>query len=93
MKTVSRRVADAGKMPYVGEDPDVVRKLRTFTALFVQLQEERHEADYNIRGSWTHTQSLKVMLAANRAFLVWQEIRNQKISQEYLVSLLIRPRE
>jgi hypothetical protein len=80
-------------MPYAGEDSLVVDKLRSFAGLFVQLQEQRHEADYNIKDAWTLTQALKEILAANRAFGTWQEIRNEKISQDYLVSLLIRPRD
>ena len=93
MKKVSNRVADASRMPYVGEDPAVVFKLRMFAALFVQLQEQRHEADYNIRDAWVLTQSLQETLAASRAFEIWHEIRTEKISQNYLVSLLIRPRD
>ena len=93
MKKVSKRVTDAGKMPYAGDDPVIVHKLRSFAGLFVQLQEQRHEADYNIKDAWTLTQSLREMLAANRAFAIWQEIRTEKISQDYLVSLLIRPRD
>jgi hypothetical protein len=57
------------------------------------LQDQRHEADYNIKDAWTLTQSLRQMLAANGAFAIWQEIRAEKISQDYLVSLLIRPRD
>lgn len=93
MKKVSKKATDATKMPYPGEDPVVVDKLRSFAGLFVQLQEQRHEADYNIKDAWTFTQALKEMLAANRAFVVWQEIRAETISQDYLVSLLIRPRD
>ena len=93
MKKVSKKVTDASKMPYSGEDLATVDKLRSFAGLFVQLQEQRHEADYNIKDAWTLTQSLKEMLAANRAFATWQEIRMEKISQDYLISLLIRPRE
>jgi hypothetical protein len=93
MKKVSKKVTDPGKMPYAGEDPVIVDKLRSFAGLFVQLQEQRHEADYNIEDPWTLTQALKEMLAANRAFVTWQEIRTEKISQDYLVSLLIRPRD
>jgi uncharacterized protein (UPF0332 family) len=93
MKKVSKKVTDASKMPYPGEDPVVVGKLRSFAGLFVQLQEQRHEADYNIKDAWTFTQSLQEMLSANRAFVIWQEIRTEKISQDYLVSLLIRPRD
>ena len=93
MKRVSKRVTDPGKMPYAGEDVVIVNKLRTFAGLFVQLQEQRHEADYNVKDAWTLTQSLRETLAANRAFVIWQEIRTEKISQDYLVSLLIRPRD
>ena len=93
MRKVSKKVTDASKMPYAQEDPLIVDKLRSFAGLFVQLQEQRHEADYNIKDAWTPTQSLKEMLAANRAFVTWQEIRSEKITQDYLVSLLIRPRD
>jgi hypothetical protein len=92
MKKVSKRVTDPSKT-YPGENPVIVDKLRSFAGLFVQLQEQRHEADYNIKDGWTLTQALKEMLAANRAFVIWQEIRTEKISQDYLVSLLIRPRD
>ena len=80
-------------MPYVGEDPAIINQLRSFAGLFVQLQEQRHEADYNIKDAWTFTQSLKEVLAANRALEIWQGIRAEKISQDFLVSLLIRPRD
>jgi uncharacterized protein (UPF0332 family) len=93
MKKVSKKVTAASKMPYAREDPVVVDKLRSFAGLFVQLQEQRHEADYNIQDAWTLTQSLNEMLSANRAFVIWQEIRTAKVSQDYLVSLLIRPRD
>ncbi len=93
MKRVSKKVTDNTKMPYTGVDPVIVAKLRSFAGLFVRLQEQRHEADYNLKDAWTFTQSLKEMLAATRAFTTWQEIRTEEISQDYLVSLLIRPRD
>lgn len=92
MKNVSKKVIDASKTPYAGEDPTIVDKLRSFAGLFVQLQEQRHEADYNIKDEWTFTQSLKEVFAASRAHATWKEIRTEKISQDFLVSLLIRPR-
>jgi hypothetical protein len=93
MKKVSKKITDAGKTPFVGEDPVIVDKLRSFAGLFVQRQEQRHEADYNIKDAWSLTQSLEEILAVNRAFATWREIRTEKISQYYLVSLLIRPRD
>lgn len=93
MKKASNKVIDHSRMPYVGEDPVVVGRLRAVAGLFVHLQEQRHEADYNIKDAWTLTESLEEMLGADRAFMIWQEIRTEKISQDYLVSLLIRPRD
>jgi len=51
MKKVSKRVIDAGKMPYFGEDPAIVDSLRFFAGLFVQLQEKRHEAAFEFSRS------------------------------------------
>jgi hypothetical protein len=93
MKKVSKKVTDASRMPYAGDDAVIVHKLRSVAGLFVQLQEQRHEADYNVKNAWTLTQSLNEMFAANRAFVTWRQIRTENISQEYLVSLLIRPRD
>ena len=93
MKKVSRIVSDVGKMPYAGQDPALVQKLRAFARLFVQLQEQRHEADYNMKEAWTFTQSVEEVLAASQALAIWQEIRTANISQDFLVSLLIRPRD
>jgi hypothetical protein len=90
MKKVSNKV---GRMPCAEENPVVVDRLRSFARLFIQLQEQRHEADYNVKDAWTLSQSLEEMIDANRAFEIWQEIRTEKIAQDYLVSLLIRPRE
>ena len=50
MKKVSKKTTDASRMPYAGEDPVIVDKLRSFAGLFVQLQEQRHEAEQRIRG-------------------------------------------
>jgi hypothetical protein len=65
-------------MPYAGENPIIVDKLSSLAGLFVQLQEQRHEADYNIKDAWTVTQALKEILAANRVFETWQEIRTER---------------
>jgi hypothetical protein len=93
MKKASNKIRDASRIPYAGEDPGVVNELRFFAGLFVQLQQQRHEADYNLADPWTLSQSLDEVYAANFAFEIWQKIRTEKISQDYLVSLLIRPRE
>ena len=93
MKRVSKNTADTSKTPFHREDPVVVAKLRTVAQIFYELQDKRHLADYDVANPWTFTQSLREVLAARRTFVVWDEIRNEKIAQDYLVSLLIRPRD
>jgi hypothetical protein len=60
--------------------------------IFVELQDKRHEADYDTSSPWSFTQSMKEVLSAERAFALWSDIRSKKIAQEYLVPLLIKPR-
>ena len=93
MKKVSNQVTDSKKMPFAGEDPVLVGKLRKLARIFVDLQDKRHEADYDTSRSWTFTHAEKEVLAGEHAFELWTRIKGAKIAQEYLVSLLIRPRD
>jgi hypothetical protein len=60
---------------------------------FVDLQDERHTADYDNSTVWDPTEALKDVDSAAEAFATWQLIRNETIAQDYLVSLLIKPRD
>jgi uncharacterized protein (UPF0332 family) len=93
MKKVSAKVMDSSRSPFVGEDSAVVGKLRALAGIFVSLQDKRHEADYDTSHRWTFTHAMKEVLAGFRAFALWTDIKGEKIAQEYLVSLLIRPRD
>ena len=93
MKKVSNRLSNPSLFPFKGEDPAVVQKLRLVAQHFVHLQDKRHIADYDNTTSWTRTAALKEVLTAARAFSTWRSIRDEKIAQDYLVSLLIKPRD
>ncbi len=93
MKKVSSRVADPRIRPYAGEEPGVVSNLRLVAKIFVQLQNQRHVADYDNGTVWTQSDAFDEYLAAATAFVAWSKIRKQDIAQEYLVSLLIRSRD
>lgn len=92
MKRVSSGIADSHKFPFKGEDPVVVQNLRAVASAFVLLQDKRHIADYDNSISWTRTEALKEWTRAAEAFADWDSIRNEVIAQNYLVSLLIKPR-
>jgi len=93
MRRVSSRILDAKRFPFTGEDPTVVQNLRAVADAFVDLQDKRHTADYDNSAVWDPTEALEEVERAKRAFATWRLIRNQEIAQEYLVSLLIKPRE
>lgn len=93
MRKASQRLLDSRLFPFDGEDPSLVQKLRTVAQAFVQLQEKRHLADYHNGVRWTRIESLQEVATARKAFLIWSEIRHENIAQEYLVSLLIKPRD
>jgi hypothetical protein len=93
MRNVSEHYANPKSKPFTGEDPGVVSNLRLVAKTFVQLQNQRHIADYDNGKQWTRADAIEEFLAAGIAFGAWGKIRNENIAQEYLVSLLIRPRD
>ena len=92
MKKASNRLLKSSAVP-LGEDPSLVQNLKTVAQAFVQLQDKRHIADYHNGIRWTHTESLLEVTTVRKAFLIWASIRHENAAQEYLVSLLIKPRE
>jgi uncharacterized protein (UPF0332 family) len=92
MAKASDKILDSRLFPFTGEDPVVVQKLRAVAEAFVQLQDKRHLADYDNATQWTHTEALSQVTTAARAFSAWQSTRHETIAQNYLVSLLIKPR-
>jgi hypothetical protein len=93
MKKVSGRISDSRIFPFTDEDPTVVQSLKTVAQAFGQLQDKRHIADYDNSTFWTRTEALREVTTAAKAFSVWHSIRNEKIAHDYLVSLLIKPRD
>ena len=93
MKRVSDRVADSKRTPFSDEDEIIVSSLRFLGKIFVDLQDLRHIADYDNGTSWTRRDAIVRIANAKHAFEVWHDIKHTNIAQEYLVSLLIRPRE
>ena len=92
MAKASDRIVDSRLFPFTNEDQTVVQKLRTVAEIFGQLQDKRHLADYDNSTRWTHTEALGEITRAATAFAAWQSIIHEKIAQDYLVSLLIKPR-
>ena len=92
MAKSSDRIVDVRAFPFTGADPATVQKLRDVGGAFSYLQDRRHIADYDNSRQWTPTEAFEDVKIAAGAFAKWQSIRGEKIAQDYLVSLLIKPR-
>jgi hypothetical protein len=93
MKAASNRIQDTRQFPFLGEDTRVVAALKSVAKTFAQLQEKRHIADYDNTTFWTRTEALARVKSAEQAFVTWKPIRNENISQAYLVSLVVKKRD
>lgn len=66
-----------------------IRKLQAVAVAFVQLQQERHSADYDNTKLWADSDALSLVNHARVAFDNWRAIRHTPAAQEFLLSLLI----
>jgi uncharacterized protein (UPF0332 family) len=92
MRGASNRVLNSQSFPFIGENPVTVSKLRLVATAFVQLQDQRHTADYDNTTFWTRSEALEQVKIAEQAFVTWRAIRNEQIAQAYLVSFLVKNR-
>ncbi len=91
MKTTSNRILDGREFPYTNEDPQSVIALRDIAQGFIQLQEDRHFADYNLMKPLDPVDALRQVKTAEKIFLSLPKIKTEQIVQEYL-TLLVKKR-
>jgi hypothetical protein len=63
--------------------------LQAIAATFVALQEARHEADYNVRRSFTRLEVVNLVNRAGQAFQLWRPLRTDPAARMYLAALLL----
>jgi hypothetical protein len=67
----------------------VPKDLREVAQAFVDLQEARHEADYDLGHRFTRSETQALADQAERAFAAWQRVRGLSIAMVFLTSLLL----
>lgn len=76
-----------------GDDVQSVRSnLLLVAQSFVDLQQARHKADYNIAGPFAPIDAAVEVAQARLAFTKWAEISQEPAAQGYLYSLLFKDR-
>jgi hypothetical protein len=64
-------------------------KIKSMAQTFVELQEARHEADYNLRKIFTRKEAEGLVNRVERAFLEWKEVRTDDLSRIYVSCFLV----
>lgn len=66
----------------------VAEHLRTVANAFIQAQQWRNDADYNVARQWTPIEVERQIASVAEAFKAWEVIRDESVAQAYLLSLL-----
>ncbi len=66
--------------------------LRRLATAFVELQEQRHSADYDLNEVFTRIDAAKVIEKAEIAFTSWKRIRASEEATIFLTALLFAKR-
>ena len=69
--------------------PPVPPDLVTVATAFVDLQDARHEADYNTARRYTRQEATALVESAHQAFLAWRRVRSHPVAQTYLIALVV----
>lgn len=89
MKDASKRAA---KLRFGTADAAIGGQLKTVAQAFIDLQQNRHAADYSYLKKWSRTEVQSHVDTAATAFAAWRSIQHEKLAKDYLISLLIKER-
>ena len=81
------------KATAAGDAEQAVRfRLKTVAQAFVDLQQGRHKADYDVAEPFQPLDAAVDVAQARLAFITWAEARDEPLAQRYLYSLLFQDR-
>ncbi len=94
MRSAARAFAGTAQSPWTGilttpPSPG----LRSVATTFVDLQQERHDADYNLAQPFTRSRVLAGVASAQTAFSTWARIRATPEAEAFMLALLVRTRD
>ncbi len=67
----------------------IQQELRDVASALVELQQARHEADYDLLRTFTRAEVLDMVTQAEQAFQDWKRVKRTPQADAFLVSLLI----
>jgi hypothetical protein len=98
MNAVSKSFA-SGKLPKCFDsvkrslpfkpDPSEKHKLKDVAQAFVELQQARHDADYDLSKNFTRGDTVAFVERAKQAFSDWESVRKEDLAKIYLACFLV----
>lgn len=89
MKEASKKIPSK---QFDRSDVFVAGHLKIVARAFVDLQQQRHAADYSYVKKWSRTEVQSHIDTAADALTSWKIIQNENLARDYLISLLIKER-
>jgi hypothetical protein len=89
MKTSSIQFRDSNWTDWQGIIQPIPAGLQSVARAFVDLQEERHTADYNNHKQWALADVQTLLDTATAAFQDWLTVRTHPMAGNYLLSMLL----
>lgn len=74
--------------PPEGPERSIKYHLYNVAEIFLQAQQNRNEADYNLAREWRPSEISLLLESIADAFNSWYTIRNEPIARDYLISML-----
>jgi len=91
-----KKVVEVNKLlkdnPLDSPELTVSKHLLTIANTFVQVFQERNDADYDTSKEWDQTDVLRQIDAVSAAFKSWEAIKHEPAAQTFLFSLLAKDR-
>jgi hypothetical protein len=91
MKKVAQQFAAnrlQGKIAPLLNGQSVPSQLQDVAQALVDLQQARHEADYDVSRRFTRSETLDLVDQADQAFVDWPQIRRDPATEAFMLSLL-----
>jgi hypothetical protein len=89
MKSISAQFAKETWRDWHGNQQPIPTAIRKVASAFVDLQDERHAADYDNHEIWTALDVQKILGVARSAFRDWHSVSTDPMAGNYLLAMLV----
>jgi hypothetical protein len=91
---ILREMGDIAIQSTAGADPEQAARFRlsTVAQAFVDLQQARHKADYDVGEPFGPVDAAVDVAQARPAFITWADVRDEPLAQRCIYSLLFKDR-